>query len=408
MGGIISNLRINHQRVPIKSDFSFGQILGIGGFGIVREIRRVSTNEWFISKEFNLLTIIKYKNSLSTVILNELSSLKSLSSHQFIIKLYAAFRDSNSVFFVMDLLSGGDLRLHIRLGEQFSDFQTSYVIGCIGSALQHIHSHGIIHRDVKPENIMFDRNGIPKLIDFGISFINPSSSFSSSSNICICQEKSGTASYLAPEIFVPNTHYHSFESDFWSLGVVMYELLFRCRPFKTTVTLPMISFSKDTYKLAWESLINLSKTQFTSSTTSAAISTSATIGNGPSLTSPQIFVPGLYDIHESKSNFSNITHVGTFLPQFDNNTPLSHNLVVSIPQTNTAKEVTSSECQSLLLSLLDIRIHLRYGVNERYGSFINHPWFELNEFSRNKVFEYVPTPPNATEISDIICGKFIL
>ena len=372
MGGIISNLRINHRRVPIKSDFSFGQILGIGGFGIVREIRRVSTNEWFISKEFNLLTIIKYKNSLSTVILNELSSLKSLSSHQFIIKLYAAFRDSNSVFFVMDLLSGGDLRLHIRLGEQFSDFQTSYVIGCIGSALQHIHSHGIIHRDVKPENIMFNRNGIPKLIDFGICNLF-------STNIAICQRQSGTREYLSPENLT-TSHYHGFESDFWSLGVVMYEMLYRKRPQQEIISSNMILYSSIHYEAIWETMleqqhystINLQNYEDNLKSFPQKKVEVDPLNNNKYINSctPSNNTNTKTSIYSPPSEFLDFGHFFTLFQNDPSCIKFDSDLIYSIPEINKNLEPISDSCKDMLLGLLDVRIHQRIGVGDRCDSFI--------------------------------------
>ena len=69
----------------------------------------------------------------------------------------------------MELLSGGDLRILLQDYEQFNEIKVSYIISCIGSALNYLHNYNIIHRDIKPENIMFNSEGIPKLIDFGVS-----------------------------------------------------------------------------------------------------------------------------------------------------------------------------------------------------------------------------------------------
>lgn len=211
---------------------------------LVREVRKRSTNEWFALKtiEFSRLSLRD-----AAVVTNESRVLKSVPIHPFLIRHYVTLRDNLSLSFVMDLLSGGDLRTLFRLQQQFKEEQAAYVISCIGSALHHLHTHRIIHRDVKPENIMFDISGIPKLIDFGLSYLAPASI---SSDSCVCDQQSGTIGYMSPEVMVQPTHYHSYETDFWSLGIVLFEMLFNTRPFENSKGLPheFTQYSSETYQ----------------------------------------------------------------------------------------------------------------------------------------------------------------
>ena len=71
----------------------------------------------------------------------------------------------------MDLHSGGDLRYHIARKRIFNEQQTKFFIACILKALEFIHEKLIIHRDVKPENLVFDSRGYLKVTDFGIARI---------------------------------------------------------------------------------------------------------------------------------------------------------------------------------------------------------------------------------------------
>eukprot|EP00602_Paraphysomonas_sp_CaronLab_P000113 CAMPEP_0185029790 /NCGR_PEP_ID=MMETSP1103-20130426/16324_1 /TAXON_ID=36769 /ORGANISM="Paraphysomonas bandaiensis, Strain Caron Lab Isolate" /LENGTH=434 /DNA_ID=CAMNT_0027564673 /DNA_START=473 /DNA_END=1777 /DNA_ORIENTATION=- len=98
---------------------------------------------------------------------------------------------------------------------------------CLSSALDHIHSRGVLHRDVKPENVMYNDHGFPMLTDFGVSYVCDEFA---SSGVIECKMASGTRPYLAPELFT-KYHQHGTPSDYWSLGVLAYELLFNRRPF---------------------------------------------------------------------------------------------------------------------------------------------------------------------------------
>jgi serine/threonine-protein kinase len=103
----------------------------------------------------------------------------------------------------MDYLDGGDLRNLMKSQGQLDEKDVCYILGCIGSALHHMHVRGVIHRDVKPENIGLSLNGRPYLTDFGISMVcdNIHNRTSIPIPIPISESSSGTLPYLAPEVF---------------------------------------------------------------------------------------------------------------------------------------------------------------------------------------------------------------
>lgn len=91
----------------------------------------------------------------------------------------------------MDLLSGGDLRYHISKYRKFSEEQVQFFIACLLLSLEYVHNKGIIHWDIKPENLVFENNGYLRLTDFGIARVwNPDNS----------KDTSGTPGYMAPEV----------------------------------------------------------------------------------------------------------------------------------------------------------------------------------------------------------------
>ena len=173
---------------------------------------------------------------------SELNALKAVD-HAFVAGMDFAFHDSVNAYLVLSLKTGADLRHYLKKKLIFEECNVAFYIACISSALAHCHSRRVLHRDVKPENIILDDQGFPHLTDFGVAYVQPEADgneFDSSSALC-CTLASGTKQYLAPEVFTKG-HVHGPESDFWALGVVAYELLHGVRPFHKHVPNTMISY----------------------------------------------------------------------------------------------------------------------------------------------------------------------
>jgi serine/threonine protein kinase len=373
---------------PKLSHYFIGSIIGQGGFGKIHEIKRRKDDRWFALKSFEFENMTLRK---AQAITTELLALNRIPSHPFVIQLHAAFRERSAISFVMDLLVGGDLRLLVGLGEKLDEMKIAYVVSCVGSALHHIHMHQVIHRDVKPENIMFTTRGIPKLIDFGIAHLSPPTS-----KICVCQSKSGTVQYMSPEALVPNTHCHGYESDFWSLGIVMYEMLYGCRPYETRVPSVLVEYSDNTYQVAWKSLLAQSATELDSRGVNLATSSTPT---STSTASPPISPsPG------------GVTRLPSFHPIFeedDSPLPLPE-VQIPLPEYSSVLNASPSQnCLSLLSSLLDVRIHKRCGVGENYSAFSEHAFFISQEISVKNILS-VPSPihPDLNKIGMHIWDQF--
>lgn len=121
----------------------------------------------------------------------------------------------------MDLMNGGDLRFHITR-KTFTEEAVRFWIAELGCALRYIHKQGIVHRDVKPDNVLLDLEGHVHLADFNVaSDYVPGKPLTS---------KSGTLAYLAPEVYMGRGY--ASEVDWWSLGVLFYECIYNKRPFE--------------------------------------------------------------------------------------------------------------------------------------------------------------------------------
>jgi serine/threonine protein kinase len=97
------------------------------------------------------------KRSIDSI-LNEREFLATLR-HKFIVNMLYAFQDDDNLYILMNLMEGGDLRYHLSKLTVFSEGETKFMIASILMALDYLHSKLVVHRDVKPENIVFDRQG---------------------------------------------------------------------------------------------------------------------------------------------------------------------------------------------------------------------------------------------------------
>ncbi|XP_074108098.1 serine/threonine-protein kinase 32A [Cotesia typhae] len=150
--------------------------------------------------------------------------------HPFLVNLWFSFQDEEDLFMVTDLLLGGDLRYHIQQQVHFSEDSIILFIAEIALALDYLKSRRIIHRDIKPDNILLDEEGHAHVTDFNVATQLEDDQLATSI--------SGTKPYIAPEIYMCSCEVHGgFQSgygytvDWWSLGILAWETLEGVRPF---------------------------------------------------------------------------------------------------------------------------------------------------------------------------------
>ena len=141
--------------------------------------------------------------------------------HNFISNLYFSFQDKDNLYLILDYFSGGDLRFYLNKNVQFNEKQIKFLVSNIILSLKYLHQNNILHRDMKPENLVFDEKGYLNLTDFGIS-----KKIKKNKQI---KDRSGTPGYLSPEMILKNNQ--TFVCDYFPVGIIIYELIFLKRPF---------------------------------------------------------------------------------------------------------------------------------------------------------------------------------
>ncbi|KDO33453.1 serine/threonine protein kinase [Saprolegnia parasitica CBS 223.65] len=205
-------------------DFEFVKVLGRGAFAKVYLVRGKGANKdkWFALKAYNKQAIVQ-KNQ-AQYIHTEKAALQACSDHPYIVSLYYAFQSQDRLFLVMEYCGGGDLLSTLTRRKAFTEPEAAFYIGQIVLALSHLHSKGIVFRDLKPENVVLDLDGNALLTDFGISKEGVAD-HSSANTFC------GSPMYLAPEMLSRSGH--GFALDWYSVGALLFELLTGLPPFYT-------------------------------------------------------------------------------------------------------------------------------------------------------------------------------
>ncbi|KAJ1505870.1 hypothetical protein HMI55_001414 [Coelomomyces lativittatus] len=201
------------------NDFQIGKALGKGKFGRVY-LAREKESGYIVA-----LKILVKKELIRDGVEKQLRreiEIQSHLRHPNILRLYGYFYDRKRVYLILEYSSQGELYKSLRLVHHFDPPTSARYFYQIANALDYLHKNKVIHRDMKPENLLLDHLGRVKLSDFGWSVINDLSR----RRTTLC----GTLDYLSPEVVEGTAH--NEKVDLWSLGILLYEFLVGKPPFE--------------------------------------------------------------------------------------------------------------------------------------------------------------------------------
>ncbi|CDW56366.1 serine:threonine protein kinase tricorner [Trichuris trichiura] len=262
-------LRLRRTRLTV-ADFEPLKVIGRGAFGEVRLVQKKDTGHVYAMKVLRKIDMLE-KEQVAHVRAER--DILSEADCEWVVKMYYSFQDSSNLYLVMEFLPGGDMMTLLMKVDTLSEEAAQFYAAETALAVESIHKLGFIHRDIKPDNLLLDSRGHLKLSDFGLctglkkahrtdfyrdlSHGIPSDFLSrpydsrrraetwKRNRRALAYSTVGTPDYIAPEVFMQGGY--STSCDWWSLGVIMYEMLIGYPPFCSDTP-------QETYKkvLCWQ------------------------------------------------------------------------------------------------------------------------------------------------------------
>lgn len=211
------------------NDYDVLKTLGTGAFGVVKLIRKKNTEEYFAMKILSKEKIVRHKQLQHTI--NEKRILQSVE-FPFLVHLENCFKDNSYIYLAMPFVCGGEMFALLRKSKRFDEEQARFYGAQVALAIEYLHHMNLIYRDLKPENILIDTKGYVKITDFGFCKLIRDRTWT------LC----GTPEYLAPEVIQSKGYGKSI--DWWSFGILLFEMVAGYTPFYTNSSDHMVLFER--------------------------------------------------------------------------------------------------------------------------------------------------------------------